>query len=57
MPIVSVILLMILLIGIGRHSKELGFRQYFVIFIITLVQVGIFAFYMVTIEKPPLFLP
>jgi hypothetical protein len=55
MPLGAAIFLMILVIAIGKRSKELGYRQYLVIILITLAQVGILVFFMYTIEKPPLF--
>jgi hypothetical protein len=53
MPIILVILLMIVLIAVGKRSRELGFRQYLLILLITVVQVCIFVIYMYTMERPP----
>jgi hypothetical protein len=54
MPILFVILLMIVLIGVGKRSRELGFRQCLVIMLVTFIQVCVFVIYMYTIQRPPL---
>jgi hypothetical protein len=53
MPIILVILLMIVLIGVGKRSREFGFRQYLVIVLVTFIQVCVFAIYMYTMGRPP----
>ncbi|MGA9362892.1 MAG: hypothetical protein WBW16_00805 [Bacteroidota bacterium] len=55
MPLAAAVLLMILLIGIGKNCKELGYKQYLVIILITFAQVCILVFFMYTIEKPLLY--
>ncbi len=55
MPLAAAVLLMIFLIGIGRNCKELGYKHYLVIILVTLAQVCILVFFMFTIEKPPLY--
>lgn len=55
MTIVSVILMMVLLIWIGSHRKELGFKQYLVIILITIAQLCIMLFAMYTMERPLLY--
>jgi hypothetical protein len=54
MPIILVTLLMIVLIGIGKCSREFGFKQNLVIVLVTLIQVCVFVIYMYTMERPPL---
>jgi hypothetical protein len=53
MPIMLVVVLMTLLIGLGKRSKELRLGQYVLIFLITLAQVCIFVIHMYTIGLPP----
>lgn len=53
MTIVSVILLMVLLIAVAQRTQHLGLKQYLIIILITLIQVGIFVFFMFTMEQPP----
>lgn len=54
MILVSIIILMIVAIFLGRQSGRAGFKQYFVIFLITLLQVAIALYKMYTMEMPPL---
>jgi hypothetical protein len=53
MPIMLVILLMTLLMGMGKHSKELRLRQHALILLVTLAQVCVLVIYMFTIGLPP----
>jgi hypothetical protein len=55
MPLAAAIVLMIFLIGFGKNCKELGYKQYLVIILITIAQVCILVFFMFTIEKPALY--
>jgi hypothetical protein len=45
---------MFIAILIGKRYKQLGFKQYFIIAIITLFQVAFAAYSMYTMDKPPL---
>jgi hypothetical protein len=54
MPILFVVFLMIVLIGVGKRSREFGLKQCLVIMLVTLLQVGVFVVYMYTMQRPPL---
>ena len=54
MTLLGIIGLMMVAIGIGRRSSRLGSKQYVVVLIITLLQVGIVLYHMYTMEMPPL---
>ncbi len=45
---------MLVAIMIGKRCKRLGFKQYFIIAILTLFQVAIAIYSMYNMEKPPL---
>lgn len=54
MTLVSILGLMLMAIIVGKRSPRLGFKQYTVIIIITLLQVFIAIYRMYTMEMPPL---
>jgi hypothetical protein len=54
MTLLGIIGLMMVAIGIGKRSSRLGGKQYVMILIITLLQVGIVLYHMYTMDMPPL---
>ena len=54
MTLLSIIVLMIIAIGLGKRSSHLGFKQYVVITLLTLLQVGMAVYHMFTMDMPPL---
>ena len=54
MTLIGILVFMLFAIGIGRHSAQFNFRQYLVIALITLLQVGLAVYHMFTMNMPPL---
>jgi len=54
MTIVALVLTQLLVIAVALRSRTLGLRQYLVILLITLIQVGIIVFYLCVVEPPTL---
>ena len=55
MTIFSVIFFLIICIAIAKRSTKLGFQQYVIIVIITLIQVGIIVLTLYTTDRPKLY--
>jgi hypothetical protein len=52
--IISVLLLTIGLIQVGKRSNEMRFKEYSIVIFVTLVQIVFFIVYMYTMEPPSL---
>jgi hypothetical protein len=53
MTILIVTGMMSLLILVGKRRKTLGFKEYAIVFLVTLAQVLYFVYVFLTMEQPP----
>jgi len=53
MPIAVVITLMGIMIAVAKNRQSLGMREYFIIFLVTVLQVGFLVYIFFTLEQPP----
>ena len=54
MTLIGILIIMLVAIGLGRRSTQLNPKQYIVIALITLLQVGLAVYHMFTMAMPPL---
>lgn len=53
MTLLVMVIVMISAMLMGKRSKELGLRQYFLLALLTLLQVGIVLYQVYTMQRPP----
>jgi len=54
MPLLTILLFMVIAIVIGRHNPRPDFKHYLTITLLTLIQVAVTVYHLLTMDMPPL---